>query len=514
MKKRIQVYLCNICILVGLVFLPTQSLAFEISEASDTFVPSSETPEVPNTPILVSENDETFERIVTSNAEYSYQNMLDDLNLLEEAHPFLQVEALDDGVKNKIYKITLGNGEKKVLISNSFTAKDWNTTLYTMQMLEQYAQAYANDAEIDGVNIKQMLDHISFVFIPTTAYDLKPFTGGANRLTVDALNATFRHDYIPVKTERRSGSSLIGPQFIVAHDTGNNNSTAKNNVDYYKNSANSVSASAHIFVDNKESVLTIPLNEKAWHVRYNVTTDNRLFGYNANDAAIGIELCYFSGDYSRSLKAYQNYVKVIANLCTTYELDPSTKIVGHEELDPTRRTDPTNALKRIKKSKETLIRDVKKVMGTGHVPIVIHNEIETDNYVYSLDLTEATKNTFVFSVADDRAKYTVMRKYAGNLSEAINLSIHATANEKYMLRDSDGVAVPQLKFAIKVGDTPFVASESNEFSTLGKTGVMLLKDLQEFYPMEVHEPDQLETTSEDTQDAKQTSDAALSNSEI
>ena len=43
---------------------------------------------------------------------------------------------------------------------------------------------------------------------------------------------------------------------------------------------------------------------------------------------------------------------------------------------------------------------------------------------------------------------------------------------------------------------------------------MLLKDLQEFYPMEVHEPDQLETTSEDTQDAKQTSDAALSNSEI
>ena len=72
MKKRIQVYLCNICILVGLVFLPTQSLAFEISEASDTFVPSSETPEVPNTPILVSENDETFERIVTSNAEYSY----------------------------------------------------------------------------------------------------------------------------------------------------------------------------------------------------------------------------------------------------------------------------------------------------------------------------------------------------------------------------------------------------------------------------------------------------------
>ena len=146
MKKRIQVYLCNICILVGLVFLPTQSLAFEISEASDTFVPSSETPEVPNTPILVSENDETFERIVTSNAEYSYQKMLDDLNLLEEAYPFLQVEALDDGVKNKIYKITLGNGEKKVLISNSFTAKDWNTTLYTMQMLEQYAQAYANDA--------------------------------------------------------------------------------------------------------------------------------------------------------------------------------------------------------------------------------------------------------------------------------------------------------------------------------------------------------------------------------
>ncbi len=173
----------------------------------------------------------------------------------------------------------------------------------------------------------------------------------------------YRKDYIQRGTKRRSGIKMNRVLFIVAHDTGNDGSTAAGNVNYYKTSANRMSASAHLFVDDKETVECIPLNEKAWHVLYDRPEDNRRFGDDANDAAIGVELCYFSRDKKRSLKAYENYVELLADLCKKYKLDPMSKIVGHNELDPGRKTDPINALKRINKTKQDLLRDVKEKMG-------------------------------------------------------------------------------------------------------------------------------------------------------
>lgn len=170
-----------------------------------------------------------------------------------------------------------------------------------------------------------------------------------------------RKDYIAKGTKRRSGLKLIGVKFLVAHDTGNKNSTAKNNVDYYKRTANEMSASAHLFVDDVECVECVPLNEKAWHVIYDKPKDNQMFGYDSNDAAIGVELCYFD-DKARSLKAYQNYVAVLANLCKEYKLSPTKHIVGHETLDPGRKTDPTNSLKRIGKTFKDLIQDIETAL--------------------------------------------------------------------------------------------------------------------------------------------------------
>jgi N-acetylmuramoyl-L-alanine amidase CwlA len=166
-----------------------------------------------------------------------------------------------------------------------------------------------------------------------------------------------RLDLIPIGTLRRSGKKLDRIVFIVAHDTGNLNSTAKNNVDYYKRTANEMSASAHLFVDDKETVLCVPIEEKAWHVRYDLPVDNQMFGDDANDISIGIELCYFD-DLERSKKAYANYVKEFVKLCAAYSLDPRKHIVGHYLLDPARRTDPVNAFKRIGKTMNGFIDDV------------------------------------------------------------------------------------------------------------------------------------------------------------
>ena len=60
------------------------------------------------------------------------------------------------------------------------------------------------------------------------------------------------------------------------------------NVNHYKNTYMEPWAStAHFFVDDKECIINVPIDEKAWHVLYDTPTDNYYFGDDANDAAFG-----------------------------------------------------------------------------------------------------------------------------------------------------------------------------------------------------------------------------------
>jgi len=168
--------------------------------------------------------------------------------------------------------------------------------------------------------------------------------------------------WLTAPSKRRSGIALSpGVKFIVAHDTGNPGSTASGNVRYYERSRDEISASAHLFVDDKQILECIPAlttdrPEKAWHVIYNVVTDNHLFNYNANDAAIGVEYCY--GDNINADEAYKKYLWVIAYICYKFSLDPAVSVVGHHFLDPKRKTDPLTGLAYSRRSYEQLLRDI------------------------------------------------------------------------------------------------------------------------------------------------------------
>lgn len=175
------------------------------------------------------------------------------------------------------------------------------------------------------------------------------------------MKYTWREDFIQKGTLRRSGIKMPSVRFVVVHDTGAQYSTAKNNVDYYKRTANEKAASAQVFIDDKEIVFCMPVvnnPEKAWHVLYNVKKDNAIFGDDANDVAIGVELCYFPNDYTRTLEAYRKYVWFNAWLAYNFKLNPYTSFIGHHLLDPDRKVDPMNALKILKKSYAQLLVDI------------------------------------------------------------------------------------------------------------------------------------------------------------
>jgi N-acetylmuramoyl-L-alanine amidase CwlA len=149
---------------------------------------------------------------------------------------------------------------------------------------------------------------------------------------------------------------------IVAHDTGNPGSTAWQNVRYYENSRDSMSASAHLFVDDRDIIECIPIlsrsAEKAWHVLYRLQMDNyrEVFGGDSNDVAVGVELCY--GGHVNLVEAYKRYVYVMAYICNRFKVDPITKIWGHYQLDPRRKSDPQTPLKMLGKTIDDLRKDV------------------------------------------------------------------------------------------------------------------------------------------------------------
>ncbi len=169
-------------------------------------------------------------------------------------------------------------------------------------------------------------------------------------------------DYATLGSRRRPGRAMVpGVKFIVVHDTGNSGASARAHARYYRNDPNpGRTSSAHIFVDDQDIVETIPAltaaPEQALHVLYDRPLDNQLYGYDANRAAVGIEYCY-GGDIDAD-EAYRRFVWTAAKVCHRFSLDPSRHVVGHQILDPGRKTDPGQALRRSGRSYEMLLNDI------------------------------------------------------------------------------------------------------------------------------------------------------------
>lgn len=204
-------------------------------------------------------------------------------------------------------------------------------------------------------------------------------------------------DYIDFGNAR-SGEKLGDVKFIVSHDTGNPGSTAYANRNYFDNVQ--PSASAHTFIDDNYILEIIPLDEKAWHVRYGVPKDNQLFGDDANDAAIGVEFAW--GGKIDFQEAYKRYVWYHAYLADKFGLDPKKDIVAHSTLDPSRRTDPQNALHRHGISWEEFINDVnREYLTTFKGKNVETPKPKVKGATVQLPLGEGDRGQFVKEVQND-----------------------------------------------------------------------------------------------------------------
>lgn len=143
---------------------------------------------------------------------------------------------------------------------------------------------------------------------------------------------------IPVNKYARSGKKISGVKKIVMHYTANPGASASNHEKYFARLSDRY-ASAHVFIDSKESIQIIPFNEIAYHCNDVQKRNKNGSAYrgvssiapNGNLWSLGIELC-IEKDGSFHENTIKEAVKVAGELCKTYGLNPQTDIVRHYDV--------------------------------------------------------------------------------------------------------------------------------------------------------------------------------------
>lgn len=81
-------------------------------------------------------------KIVIPRDDYGYDEMMEDLERLCEAYPFLEVVPIGRSVMGRsIPAVRIGKGPKEVHYNGSFHANEWITTVVLLAFLEEYAEA-------------------------------------------------------------------------------------------------------------------------------------------------------------------------------------------------------------------------------------------------------------------------------------------------------------------------------------------------------------------------------------
>lgn len=136
-----------------------------------------------------------------------------------------------------------------------------------------------------------------------------------------------KQDFIDVNKFSRPGVLRESTTHIVMHYTANPGASDEGHQLYFDglkkqsalDKAPDVYASAHIFVDKDSATEIVPLNEKAYHASA------------ANAYSIGIEMC-IEKDGSFHPDMLKRTVKIVAELCKMYTLDPEKAIIRHYDV--------------------------------------------------------------------------------------------------------------------------------------------------------------------------------------
>lgn len=110
--------------------------------------------------------------IVNTKALYESKDFVADVYLLmdklNKVYPDItSIDIVGKSVEGRdLRTIQVGNGKKKIFINAAHHGKEYMTTILVMQQIELLSSSYRNNTIIDNVNIRDLLDEVSIVFMP------------------------------------------------------------------------------------------------------------------------------------------------------------------------------------------------------------------------------------------------------------------------------------------------------------------------------------------------------------
>lgn len=107
------------------------------------------------------------ERIVKTDIDYPYTQMMEDLIKLRQRYSFLSLGFYGQSVMGKrIPYMRIGNGQKQVFYSASIHANEWINTVVFMNFIEAFSIAYQNNSEIFGQSAREIYSNASIFIAP------------------------------------------------------------------------------------------------------------------------------------------------------------------------------------------------------------------------------------------------------------------------------------------------------------------------------------------------------------
>jgi g-D-glutamyl-meso-diaminopimelate peptidase len=105
--------------------------------------------------------------IVQTALPYDYTKLVEDLRLLQQRYPFLELDSIGESVLGKpIPAVRLGIGPNRIHYNGAFHANEWVTSLLLIKFVEQYAEAYSSGKELNGKNSEELYRRTSLWIVP------------------------------------------------------------------------------------------------------------------------------------------------------------------------------------------------------------------------------------------------------------------------------------------------------------------------------------------------------------
>ncbi len=106
--------------------------------------------------------------IVDPNKTYSYEQMLSDTDKLKALYPdLIASEIIGKSVEDRdILLIKFGKGDNKIMFAGSHHAREYITTTFLMETIDEYARAYVSSGTYGGFDVRSLLDEATIYIVP------------------------------------------------------------------------------------------------------------------------------------------------------------------------------------------------------------------------------------------------------------------------------------------------------------------------------------------------------------